>query len=456
MKLKRFALRGLIILAVAVAVCMYFARTVQTITTPKVRLVNAGSGRFEEKMSFTGEVFFPEKEDITVEEAAKTSVTVKRVWVRPGQWVTEGDTVFTCEISGQEETLKKLRDDLDAKTKELLELDVSNKKLSRSSEQNQLYDAMADSYRKLTELTVQAKTLAAREKVTLTGEVSSWKRQLSVQKNVPAEVNTAVEFVLAAQKQFAADQEAYFAITEDRQRKVSDSTFEYISKRNGLLESMEEISDQMVEENLRAEALQTITAPRDGYIVEVAVKEGEAYDGSKAAYTMSGADSEPVLRASLEGVQRTIAQGARADITVGESTQRSTVDRTQADTDGTKYLWIAIPEELLQGGASGIRQLMNSGGVAISITYRAKENSTLLPPSAVRNEGDSDYVYLVQQSWGDGFMNAAGMRVVKTNVTVLERGDKAVSISEDLSYQQVADREDRALTDGQAVMEYVN
>ena len=36
MKLKKFALKGLIILAVAVALCMFFARTVQTITTPKV------------------------------------------------------------------------------------------------------------------------------------------------------------------------------------------------------------------------------------------------------------------------------------------------------------------------------------------------------------------------------------------------------------------------------------
>lgn len=47
------------------------------------------------------------------------------------------------------------------------------------------------------------------------------------------------------------------------------------------------------------------------------------------------------------------------------------------------------------------------------------------------------------------------MKVVKTSVTVLERSDKAVSIAEDLSYRQVADREDRALEDGQTVMEYV-
>ena len=52
MKLKRFALRGLIVLFVAVALCMFFARTVQTITTPRVQLVQSTSGRFEDKMTF--------------------------------------------------------------------------------------------------------------------------------------------------------------------------------------------------------------------------------------------------------------------------------------------------------------------------------------------------------------------------------------------------------------------
>ncbi len=47
------------------------------------------------------------------------------------------------------------------------------------------------------------------------------------------------------------------------------------------------------------------------------------------------------------------------------------------------------------------------------------------------------------------------MKVVKTSVTVLERSDTSVSISEDLNYQQVAGGEDRPLTDGATVMEYV-
>ena len=99
-----------------------------------------------------------------------------------------------------------------------------------------------------------------------------------------------------------------------------------------------------------------------------------------------------------------------------------------------------------------MRSLVQNG-VEVSITYRAKDSSTLLPASCVRNDG-SDYIFLIQNSYG-GFMSSSGMKVVKTQVTVLERSDKTISVAEDFSWQQIADREDRTLSDGAAVMEYV-
>ena len=98
MKLKKFALRGLIVLAVLVALCMFFARTVQTITTPKVQLITASTGRFEEKMNFHAEIYFPKTEEITVEEAADLNVTVKAVHVKPGHYVKAGETIGSLTI----------------------------------------------------------------------------------------------------------------------------------------------------------------------------------------------------------------------------------------------------------------------------------------------------------------------------------------------------------------------
>ena len=96
MKLKRFALRGLIVLFVAVALCMFFARTVQTITTPKVQLVQSTSGRFEDKMTFRAQVYFAETEEFTVEEAKDMNITVDKLYVRAGNYVKKGDIIFTA------------------------------------------------------------------------------------------------------------------------------------------------------------------------------------------------------------------------------------------------------------------------------------------------------------------------------------------------------------------------
>ena len=108
MKLKRFAMKGLIVLAVVVALCMFFARTVQTITTPKVQIVTGSTGRFEQEMKFQATVEFPEKEEIILEDATKSNIVIEKVYVQPGHWVAAGETIFTAHLPGYEGDMKKL------------------------------------------------------------------------------------------------------------------------------------------------------------------------------------------------------------------------------------------------------------------------------------------------------------------------------------------------------------
>lgn len=455
MKLKKFALRGLIVLAVAVALCMFFARTVQTITTPKVKLTTASSGRFEDKMTFQGQIYFEKTEEITLKEAKDLNVKVKRIYVKPGHYVKAGETIFTAEAPSYEEELEKLREEYDAKAKELVDLDITNRKMSKESRRNELYDALLDAQDALNDATYDARFSALENGITLSGDVTKWKQQLALLKEVPEAVTTAVNKALAAQSAYSAANSAYLEILENKKLKVKDDVFKYINDRGALMDAMDELTEKMVDLNVKLSALQTVTAPRDGYIVSIDVNEGDVYDGVKAAFVMNQEGTTPVLRASLAGVERTIADETKAEIASDVyGTEKTTVQKTVVATDGGKYLYINIPESMLDEEASAIRRFVSDGGVEVNITYRAKRNTTLLTPSAVRSEGDKDYVWLVQNDWG-GFMNASSMKVVKTNVTVIERSDKAVSIEDDLSYQQIADREDRALTDGQTVMEYV-
>ena len=216
------------------------------------------------------------------------------------------------------------------------------------------------------------------------------------------------------------------------------------------------MSDDMLALDTRLNDLGTVRAPRDGWIVSVDVNAGDSYDGSKPAYVMSAKDAMPSLRAPLTGIERTFAVGTR--VTVGDDdngTERTKVSATATDSTGTKYLVIELPESMTEPGNTAVRQAIANGGVQATITYRAKESMTLLPAAAVRSDGNSSYVFLVQQS-GGGFLSSNGMKVVKTTVTVTDKNDKQVAVQEDFSYQQLAYQEDRALSDGMAVMEYVN
>ena len=456
MKLKRFALRGLIILAVVVALCMFFARTVQTITTPKVRMYTPTKGRLEQSYKLTAEVYFPETEEVTVAEAKKTAVTVSKVYVKAGSYVSKGDTIFTTTVGSYEEDLQKLQDSYDSKATELLELDITNRKLSKESRQNELYAEMVEKQSDLSKRTYEARKLAMQNGITLGSDVTTWKKQLAAVKDVPQEVTDAVNKAIAAKSTYDEASTAFYATYEDKKLKVSSDTFDYIKKRNALQDEMDDLSDQMIELDSRVSALATITAPHDGWIVSVDVAAGDSYDGAKAAYTMTVEDSTPLLKASLTGVDRTISNGTK--VTLGDSdsgTEKTTVQATRTETNGSKYLLIDLPESMQEPGNSAIRQALNNGGVQATITYRAKESTTLLPASAVRSDGSSYYVFVVQDSNG-GFLTSNSKKAVKTSVTVIEKNDKQYAVQEDFSYQTIAYQEDRALSDGMAVMEYVN
>ena len=353
MKLKRFAMKGLIVLAVVVALCMFFARTVQTITTPKVQIVTGSTGRFEQELKFTAKVEFPEKEDIILEDAAKSNIVIDKLYVQPGHWVTAGETIFTAHLPSYEEDMKKLQEDYQTKSQELLDLDITNRKLSKESKQNELYDELLDSQDKLAELTYQTRFAAMQAGINLTGDPTEWKKQLAALKDVPKEITDAVDKTVAAKGAVEAARTAFFEVYENRKLRVSDEVFKYIKDRNAALEALDDLQEQMVALDSRNASLSKVTAPRDGYIVSVDVAEGDTYDGTKLAYAISGKDVAPVLKASLNNNARNITEGAKATITsdtYGE--EKTTVEKVGTETDGSKYMLITLPESMAETGSA--------------------------------------------------------------------------------------------------------
>ena len=79
MNKKKYALKGMLALFVVIALCMFFSRTVQTITTPKIQRISAAKGKLEQKISLSGEIYFPVTEEIKIDNAKKLSVKVEKL-----------------------------------------------------------------------------------------------------------------------------------------------------------------------------------------------------------------------------------------------------------------------------------------------------------------------------------------------------------------------------------------
>ena len=118
MSKKSKVLKAFLILAAAIAICMYFSRTIQTITTPKVKLVTADVGRIEQKVAVALSPYFPVKTEITLTKAKDYPITVDKVYVKTGLYVEKGDTILTAVINDYDKEEKELTDSYAKKAQE--------------------------------------------------------------------------------------------------------------------------------------------------------------------------------------------------------------------------------------------------------------------------------------------------------------------------------------------------
>jgi multidrug efflux pump subunit AcrA (membrane-fusion protein) len=453
MSKKNRALKALLILALVVALCMYFARTVQTITTPKVKLVQASQGRLEQKLKVKATPYFPVKTEVTLKKAVDFPVRVDKVYVKPGLFVKEGDTLFTASLTGYEAKEKELLDKYNEKAQALIDLDIKNRKNSKQSKQNDLYDIMIDAQEKLTEAENKARVAASEEGVALTFDQSTW-RGLAQRNKATSTVMDLIAKAETAKATFDAARTDFYNSYENRTIKVKDEVFKYIVDRTALQKEMRKISDDMVELLAAKESLSTVKAASAGYIVAMDVKPEEAYDGVKSAYTIAKEGDVPLLRADVTDLKKDVAEGAKVEVAGEYQTLKTKVTAVVDETDGRQYAEIELTEEILRN-AGGMGKLLRDGEIEASIVFKAKKNATIIPASALRSEGGGDeYIFLAEYSYG-GFLSSGGIVARKTSVTVIDRSDKAVSIQEDLSYQSIIDRADRTIEDGKPVMEYV-
>lgn len=442
--MKKMAIKGLVTLAAVVALCMFFSGTIKTISTAKVKLVTAKQGKLEEEIKLSGNLTFPETEDVKLALASDQSVTIKRVRVAKGRRVAAGDVLFEAEVSGYDKEMESLRGEYDAAQKELMELERKNGdvRLKRTEEiWVETYDALAKSKEDCMTAQTQLEVAAKLADVTLSGG--------RLPSGETDETLTAAQKAVDAAQ--AAQDEAQKKFNSANRLGISENVINYITQSRQLNEKLATTQEKITALDVLAQQARQVTAPHDGYIVEINVKAGDSYDGKTAALVISSESGDAVLRADTSKIEKKIDKGTQVTVKRdSDKTLTKKVTDSGVNEEGKRYIDVKLTDKditNLGGGAA-----LFSAAVEMTASYRASSSTTLLPASAVRGSGDSRYVYIVSEE-----SNALGQRVLKVkkqDVKVLSEVGSTVSIQDDLSRQRVAYMEDRAISDGSEVMVY--
>lgn len=452
MNTRRFAAKGLTALAIVVALSMFFARTIQTITTTKVAIAKAQQGRLEQTIRLEASLVFPKSEPLSYPRAAEYSVAVNRVYIQPGYRVAKGDVLFTATVLDYQEKKDKLSADYQAEAQKLAEEEIKNRKLRlKESKQNERYEAMLALQGELAQARAGALAAALVEGLSLPEDTALWTQAAS---SGTEQLRAAVQATMNKQTETQAAIDSFFASYNEKKVRVTPALFNFIAQRDGILKKMADIEAQMAALEVARAFFAEVRAPRDGYVVEVGVKEGEGYDGKKAACALDDPSKPPVLRADITAVKRAIEDGAKATVKYGSFEWQTTVAGTGVGSDGKRYADLKLNEPDFADFVSLSSLAMRGDALNVAISHRAGSSATLIPASALHEDGGEAYIFTVSRgSWG-GLMDT-GMKVQKQAVTVVDRSDSTVALADELWDTEIVYREDHPLEDGVRVMEYV-
>lgn len=443
MNLKKFALKGIIILAVFVALCMFFSGTIKTISTAKVRFVSAKSGKLEEKIELNGTVVFPDVEKISIDVPEGQSITITSVNTRVGYTVAEGDVLMQAEVTNFETAMQTCETAYNTAMEQMMLLENQSKdiRIRRTDEAYaEAYYALRDAKQAAMKAELAMSALLNRGGMTLP--------ESGYPDGADEELTEAIDAYRAAD---AARQEAQAAFDRAARYGVDEAAWNYITQRQNYQDQMDENQETMRLLTALKTQVAEIKAPWDGYTAEINLKAGDICDGSQWLIAVTAQDASPVLRVDLSDVERNIVKGTTVQMSTNRyGTVETKVLESGTDSEGKKYCHVEITNGMLQ--ALGSIYSMSQADVPMSIVYKDRENTSLLPSSAVHGTGNDRYVFIVERT--DSGLGGSSMKVRKYSVTVLNEVDGTASIQEEISYYTLAYMEDRQIQDGDSVMEY--
>lgn len=441
--MKKFALRGMVILAAAVALCIFFSGTVRTLTTPKARFAQIRTGKMEQEIDLTGKVVFPEEEELTYSIPEGMTLTVTRVHVTAGSKVKAGDPLVSTRVTDGEKTLESLKKDLATAQKELrtLETKTAGIRLTRSEEKWQ------EAWNRENEARGRAQEARISLMTALRQAGLEWNG-----KDLPEGAGEEAQELYAAWQQAEKEASAASDALKALERyAIPDETWTAIQQKQEQTRKAADLENQILTLQVLEKTAEKITAPREGYVTEISLEKGATLDADSVILKMTAEGSQPVIRVDLSEVKQEVKKGTTLMLE-GDSWDRPSVKVTETglNAEGRPYADAEITKDVTY--ALGSVSALMKKEIKAQLVVRSQEATCLVPAAAVRGSGDSRYVY-VGETERSAF---AGSRMIvrKTDVRVLAESGSTCSLAEDLTGMKVLYMEDRALTEGGAVMEY--
>lgn len=442
--MKKIAVRGMIALAIVVALAMFFSGTIRTMTTPKVRFLTPRQGKFEQVTELTGKITYPEEEEIILAMPEGVTANLSRYTVQAGEKVKKGDSLFTAVIPDLNKTLDTLQNDYTTaqNTLRTQERKYGEIRLSRNEQAwKKAYEESAQAVTKQRDARVELYTLLSEEKLDLTAEGK-------LPKKASDELKSAYETWQEAEK---AAEEAEKALRALDRYAIAEDVWNDITIREEQRKKMESLESEITELTVLSRMLQNYPAPHDGYISATLLDKGTAIGDETVVMKITPEKTEPVIRTDITNVKQNVAKGSAVEVVRDQwSTCSAKVSGTGITSGASKYADIPVTNDMLD--VFGSLKNMMKEDLKLKMTTRAQESTCLIPATAVRGSDNDRYVFVAMNETST--FGGTQTKAQKTAVTVMNESATVVSVSEDLTYQQVIYQEDRPISDGNTVMAY--
>ena len=445
MQFKKFALRGMIILAVVLALCVLFSGTLRTLTTPKVRIAQTKNAKLETTVELKGKVVFPKDEEMTIRLPEGLGLTVTKVHVAVGEEVTKGQKLMSTEVTDAEKTLTTLQASYEEAKSTLDAWKRKNGDIRLTRNENlwiEAYDAAREAEKKELEARLAVMT-----------ELNTTNAKKVTEKAVKKAGENAVKLYEEWQETVKEMEAAQKRQSDLDRFAVEDSVWTTLQTKRDAEKKQKEAEDQMMKIRLMQKQLGVITAPHNGYIVEIKKEKDSQLTGENVLFLMTPEDTQPVLRAETKDVKQTIQKGTVITVPLenGKKVETKVVATGLTDT-GVPYIDAEITKDVIYE-LGKVSTMVKQESIDLKLINRASQSTWLIKAGAVRKDSEGSYIYELSEH--DSALGGKETVIYRRSVKVLAENSEWVSVEDELNYgTEIVYMEDRDIKAGDVVMKY--